>query len=56
MTWYSGTKILGNSETVIAESSLARLESNRSLNEIALDYIAQALAFLIAVVENEKQT
>lgn len=41
MTWYSGTQILGNSEQVIAESSLAGLESNRSLNEMALNYISQ---------------
>ena len=40
MTWYSGTQILENSEKVIAEASLARLESNRNLNENALDYIA----------------
>lgn len=41
MTWYSGTQILGNSEKVIAESSLAGLESNRSLNENALNYLSQ---------------
>lgn len=41
MTWYSGTQILGNSEKVIAESSLAGLESNRSLNENALNYISR---------------
>lgn len=41
MTWYSGTQILGNSEKVIAESTLSGLESNRSLNENALNYIAQ---------------
>lgn len=41
LTWYSGTQILGNSEKVIADSSLAGLESNRVLNENALSYIAQ---------------
>ncbi|MEK4249936.1 helix-turn-helix domain-containing protein [Paenibacillus sp. FSL W7-1287] len=41
ITWYSGTQILGYSEKAIAESSLDSLESNRELNENALNYIAQ---------------
>ncbi|OMF38665.1 AraC family transcriptional regulator [Paenibacillus sp. FSL H8-0548] len=41
MTWYSGTQMLKNSEAAIAESSLAGLESNRRVNESALNYLAQ---------------
>lgn len=41
LTWYSGTRILQNSESAIAESSLAGLNANRKLNENALGNLAQ---------------
>lgn len=41
LTWYSGTQILRNSESAIAESSLAGLNANRKLNENALNNLAQ---------------
>ncbi|MFC0211956.1 helix-turn-helix domain-containing protein [Paenibacillus chartarius] len=41
LTWYSGDQILRNSERAIAESSLAGLNVSRSLNENALNVIAQ---------------
>ncbi|WP_373231075.1 AraC family transcriptional regulator [Cohnella sp.] len=40
LTWYSGTQILRNSESAIAESSLAGLNANRKLNENALSNLA----------------
>lgn len=40
LTWYSGTQILRNSESAIAESSLAGLNANRKLNENALNNLA----------------
>ncbi|WP_372638448.1 helix-turn-helix domain-containing protein [Cohnella sp.] len=41
LTWYSGTSILSNSESAIAESSLAGLNASRNLNENALGNLAQ---------------
>ncbi|MBB6634467.1 helix-turn-helix domain-containing protein [Cohnella thailandensis] len=41
LTWYSGTQILRNSESAIAESSLAGMNANRRLNENALNNLAQ---------------
>ncbi|RUS47899.1 helix-turn-helix domain-containing protein [Cohnella sp. AR92] len=41
LTWYSGTQILRNSESAIAESSLAGLNASRKLNENALSNLAQ---------------
>lgn len=41
LTWYSGTEILENSESAIAESSLAGLNASRRLNENALNNLAQ---------------
>lgn len=41
LTWYSGAQILQNSESAIAESSLAGLNANRKLNENALNNLAQ---------------
>ncbi|XID91195.1 helix-turn-helix domain-containing protein [Paenibacillaceae bacterium WGS1546] len=41
LTWYSGTSVLSNSESAIAESSLAGLNASRRLNENALGNLAQ---------------
>lgn len=46
LTWYSGSQILHNSESAIAESSLAGLNANRRLNENALNNLAQDTARL----------
>lgn len=48
LTWYSETKILQNSESVIAETSLAGLNANRRLNENALNNMAQNVVRLAA--------
>lgn len=48
LTWYSGTQILQNSESAIAESSLAGLNANRKLNENALGNLAQDAVRLAA--------
>jgi AraC-like DNA-binding protein len=48
LTWYSGTQILHNSESAIAESSLAGLNANRKLNENALNSLAQDAVRLAA--------
>lgn len=48
LTWYSGTQILHNSESAIAESSLAGLNANRKLNENALNNLAQDAVRLTA--------
>lgn len=48
LTWYSDTKILKNSESAIAESSLAGLNANRRLNENALNNLAQDVVRLAA--------
>lgn len=48
LTWYSDTKILQNSESAIAESSLAGLNANRRLNENALNNLAQDVVRLAA--------
>ncbi|WP_042199084.1 AraC family transcriptional regulator [Paenibacillus camerounensis] len=44
LTWYSDREILHNSENVIAEASLAELNANRRLNEIALKNVSQIVA------------
>lgn len=41
LTWYSGSRMLHNSEEAIADSSLAGLNANRELNENALNNLAQ---------------
>ncbi|MGO4106918.1 AraC family transcriptional regulator [Paenibacillus sp. YAF4_2] len=41
LTWYSGTRILGYSESAIADTSLAGLNANRELNENAMNNLAQ---------------
>ncbi|MCI3920724.1 helix-turn-helix domain-containing protein [Paenibacillus sp. TRM 82003] len=41
LTWYSGTQMLRNSESAIAEASLAGLNASRRLNENALNNVAQ---------------
>ena len=48
LTWYSGAQILRNSQTAIAESSLAGLNANRKLNENALGNLAQDTVRLAA--------
>ncbi len=48
LTWYSGTRILQNSESAIAESSLAGLNANRKLGENALNNLAQDAVRLAA--------
>ncbi|MDQ0114532.1 AraC family transcriptional regulator [Paenibacillus harenae] len=48
LTWYSGGQILQNSESAIAESSLAGLNANRKLNENALNNLAQDAVRLAA--------
>jgi len=48
LTWYSGAQILQNSESAIAESSLAGLNANRKLNENALNSLAQDAVRLAA--------
>lgn len=48
LTWYSGTQIMQNSESAIAESSLAGLNANRELNENALGNLAQNVVRLAA--------
>ncbi|MFC5470951.1 AraC family transcriptional regulator [Cohnella suwonensis] len=48
LTWYSGAQILQNSESAIAESSLAGLNANRKLNENALNNMAQDAVRLAA--------
>ncbi|SFE52870.1 AraC-type DNA-binding protein [Paenibacillus catalpae] len=41
LTWYSGTQIVGYSESAIADTSLAGLRANRELNENALSNLSQ---------------
>lgn len=48
LTWYSGGEIMQNSESAIAESSLAGLNANRKLNENALNNLAQDAVRLAA--------
>ncbi|GLX66551.1 helix-turn-helix domain-containing protein [Paenibacillus glycanilyticus] len=48
LTWYSGTQIVGYSESAIAETSLAGLNANRELNENALSNLAQDAVQLAA--------
>lgn len=48
LTWYSDTRILQNSESAIAETSLAGLHANRRLNETALISLAQDVVRLAA--------
>ncbi|PWW05080.1 AraC family transcriptional regulator [Paenibacillus cellulosilyticus] len=48
LTWYSGTQILKHSESAIAESTLAGLNANRKLNEMALNSLAQDVVHLAA--------
>lgn len=48
LTWYSGKEIIQNSESAIAESSLAGLEASRKLNENALNNLAQDAVRLTA--------
>lgn len=48
LTWYSGAQILRNSESAIAESSLAGLNANRELNENALNNLEQDAVRLAA--------
>jgi AraC-like DNA-binding protein len=48
LTWYSDTRILQNSESAIAETSLAGLHASRKLNETALNSLAQDVVRLAA--------
>jgi Response regulator containing CheY-like receiver domain and AraC-type DNA-binding domain len=48
LTWYSGTSILGNSESAIADSSMAALNASRRLNENALNNLSQDAVRLAA--------
>ncbi|MCR2807927.1 helix-turn-helix domain-containing protein [Paenibacillus soyae] len=48
LTWYSGTEIIKNSESAIADSSLAGLEASQKLNENALNNLAQDAVRLTA--------
>jgi len=48
LTWYSGAQIFQNSESAIAQSTLAGLNASRKLNENALSNLAQDAVRLTA--------